>query len=499
MLVWNFLKSINYKSILIELIILLALIFVIAYFALAINIFPPFAFLALIPIVIVTFYFLPKTNSFPETLLLRLILIWLPLTVLWPFFVVVQAPGIDIHPSRLILLALVLLWIYYIFKSDLFRSRLTEYNQLYRFFFLFIMLLLLTKFSGVLVSSYPIAAFNGFFKELTEVFIPAFLFLALVKKREILDKVISILTWVGVIVVLIGLWEYQIQTTVFQAYLPSFLTGSKEHILESIAPKIRDGEYRLQSLFGHPLSYAQYLALIFPFFIYQFFKRKQKLYKAFWLLISLALIFVMFGTGSRSVMPALIVELGVLLVMMIFIFLKNNKSSFLGWLYIVLSPVVLIGGALMVLVGRQTFMGGSDLAYSSTQARFEMWDLGLERIASSPFQGLIGFGHSTATEVINWHGGASIDTYFLSVLIETGIIGFVMFVFMILFTIYVGFMNWMTSQQKDHLQIALIASILGYSVIALISSLTHILHIFYIMIALVFASKWLTQKENSRD
>lgn len=59
-----------------------------------------------------------------------------------------------------------------------------------------------------------------------------------------------------------------------------------------------------------------------------------------------------------------------------------------------------------------------------------------------------------------------------------------------------AFKNWIKSDFKDYLQIALLASILGYSVVALISSLPHILHIFYILLALVMISTHLSKQES---
>lgn len=479
-------KKIHFKAIFFELFFLGLLVFSITYVAFFNVIFQPFVFILLGPLVLWMFYKLPEVKKSPDHLIRKLFFLWLPTTILWPYFVVVQLPGIDLHPSRVMLLLLIVLWVYFFFKSAHFRQRFTEHNEVYRFFSVFVLLLILSKLSGLFLSSYFSVSLNGFFKELTEAFIPAILALILIKDRLTLDKLLSILAWVGVVVIVIGLWEYRIQTTVFSAYLPGFLTGSKEHIVLSIEPKVRDGEYRLQSLFGHPLSYAQYLALVFPLFAYQYLNASLHRFKFFWAGMMVLLAFVMFGTGSRSVLPALFIEFGVLLLVLLVVYLKNNKASFLGWAYVVSSPIVLVGGLLAFIKGRSAFMGGSDLAYSSTQARYEMWDLGMQRVLEKPIQGVIGFGHSTATEVINWRGGISIDTYFLSVLIESGILGFTLFILMLLLVVYTTIRMWIKSRFEDYLPIVLLASILGYSVIAFISSLTHLLHIFYIVVALVF-------------
>lgn len=495
----NFIRNIDIKAVFFELAFLIAILFAVSYVVLVNIIFQPLVFALIAPLLIWVFYLLPVANQYPENLISKLFILWLPTTILWPYFVVVQLPGIDLHPSRVMLLGLLLLWVYYFFKCANFRSKFDEYNTLHRFFTWFVLLIILSKVSGLVLSNYFSASLNGFFKELTEVFIPAILALILIQNRSNLEKLISSLAWVGVVVVLVGVWEYQIQTTVFSAYLPSFLTGTKEHIVLSIEPKIRDGEYRLQSLFGHPLSYAQYLALVFPILAYKYILAVKQSSKLFWLLMMVLLTFVMFETGSRSVLPALFIEFGVLLLVLLMVYLRNNKASFIGWTYVVLSPIVILGGSLAFIKGRNAFMGGSDLAYSSTQARFEMWDLGMQRIMAQPLQGLIGFGHSTSTEMINWRGGISIDTYFLTVLIESGVFGFVLFLLTILLSSYTAVKVWIKSDYKDYLPIVLAASILGYSVIAFISSLTHLLHVFYIVIALVFVLALIQKKSGFNE
>lgn len=114
----------------------------------------------------------------------------------------------------------------------------------------------------------------------------------------------------------------------------------------------------------------------------------------------------------------------------------------------------------------------------------------------NPVQALLGFGHSMANTTVGWQGGRSLDSHYLNVLIDFGVFGLIIFVFMIFFTLYMAFKNWIKSDFKDYLQIALLASILGYSVVALISSLPHILHIFYILLALVMISTHLSKQES---
>jgi len=482
-----------------ELGIYLLVLFVILFTAIAINVQVEFALIVLIPVLVLVLYYIPKATSFPEKLLRRMFYIWVPLTVIWPYFLVIN-PGInfDIHPSRILLLVVFVIWMYNIIKSRPFQDRLRDYNELYKFFYFFIFFLLLTKFYGIFLSGAFSVSMNGFFKELTEVFIPASLALILIRTQEALQKVLATLTWVAVVVTLIALEEYRLQTTVWYAYLPDGIFATAEHIDRAMRPKIRDGAYRLQSLFAHPLSFAQYGALVLPLIFVKVFQTEKWLVRFFWISLTAAVIFVLFGSGSRSVQPALIAQVGILAIAFTIILMKRRRTNFIGWIYLLMTPIIFSVGPILVILTRRAYTGGSDHAAGSTQARSDMWALGLEKLGSSPANALFGFGHSRASDVVNWQGGISIDTYFLNILMDHGVFGFAAFILMIVMALFQAFRNWFKSNLQDHMQIALAASIAGYTVIALISSLIHILHLFYLIIALIFASALITKKGEVR-
>lgn len=76
-------------------------------------------------------------------------------------------------------------------------------------------------------------------------------------------------------------------------------------------------------------------------------------------------------------------------------------------------------------------------------------------------------------------------------LVETGVIGFLLFLFILVLTFKTAFATWTNSKFSDHLQVALMLSIVGFTTIAFILSLTHLLHIFYFLIALVFITRYI--------
>jgi len=484
--VYLWIKGVNYLAIFKEILIWSTVLFVILYTSLAANIFAPFAFLFVFPLLIAVIIYMPQLENYPHRMLLNMFILWMFLSVAWPYFVVVDLSAADLHPSRLLLVVIVVLWVYFFLKCKAFRKNLTQYRLLNRFFIVFIVFYLFTQMSGIVFSAYPVNALNGFFKSLTEVIIPTLLAFMVIKTRAAVEFIVNVLILISFFVAIVGVWEYYSNSPFWLMVLPEFLKGSAEHIQSALSPTLRDGEYRLKSIFAHPLSMVQYQAVAVPLIIYRLILTKSVILRLLLTLLLFLTIFVMFESGSRSVIPALIAQIGVALVAIAITVIINKKGSFLQWMYVSMFPFMAVLGSLVLIKGRGLFMGGSDLEYSSSMARFEMWNLGLERIMSNPLAGVFGFGQGSSTDIVNWNGGASIDSYILTVLIDNGILGLIAFVLMNLITVILAYRVWSKLGARDHLPLAIVAAMAGYLVIALISSLNHVLHIFYLMIVLIW-------------
>ena len=107
---------------------------------------------------------------------------------------------------------------------------------------------------------------------------------------------------------------------------------------------------------------------------------------------------------------------------------RSHKGSLLGPAIVFTFPVV--GVAVLAstfLIGRLriTIWGGGETV-SSTQARIDQWNAGIPKIMSNP----IGHGIGSAANVLDYHlldGMEVIDSYFLRVLLDWGVVGFFVF------------------------------------------------------------------------
>lgn len=472
------------------------ILLLILYTALSVSIFPPFALLVIFPIMLFAVILIEPTRTYPHKLISFLTLAWLLLSVVWPYFVVYHVPGLfDLRPTRALLALLAIVWLFYFFKSKDLNSQLSRYKAVSSLFFIFLWFFVISKLWGVAFSAAPGETVGLFVKEVIEIMLPAIILLSVLRDREDVEKVVNILLWMAAVVIAVGLLEYRIQANVLATYLPASMLSSQEYVATALSDKIR-GEYRLQSLFGHPLVYAQFVVLALPFIVYRIISTQNYWLKfAMWGMLIAAAI-VLWGTGSRAIFPAVIAEIIALLLVIYYKVVVTNRASFIGWLYVTLMPLGAITMVAVVIKAKRFIMGQSDSEYLSTQARIEMWSRGFGIIESDPIGALFGFGLYRAAIVIDWQvaGEYTIDSYFLSLLLETGILGFFAFLFLAGYAFVISINIWKKSGYQDHVSIAVIVSISGFLMVAFILSLTHILHVFYALVAVLIFLFWLIKK-----
>jgi O-antigen ligase len=87
------------------------------------------------------------------------------------------------------------------------------------------------------------------------------------------------------------------------------------------------------------------------------------------------------------------------------------------------------------LVGRlHNLVWGDGSQDSSNQARIDQWILGVPKLLHHPY----GYGIGMSADVLGYKsfGTLTIDSYYLAILLEEGIVGFILYYGMILATIY---------------------------------------------------------------
>lgn len=202
--------------------------------------------------------------------------------------------------------------------------------------------------------------------------------------------------------------------------LAKFADADSKAGATAAAIKFRDSFYRAQAFFENPLSLAHFVSLIVPVII---LLRNNSL--PIFLIFSIFIFSIL--TGSRAL--TLIIFLSLALV-----YLKNvNFKSKLMKV-----PIVLVGFICFILLIFLSVQSQSAAEISSSYTRLIQWRVAFDFIGSNIFLGvgpgnaelLFEFSETLHRQDRLWK--ATIDSYYLLRLVESGFFAFIFFIFFIL-------------------------------------------------------------------
>jgi hypothetical protein len=179
---------------------------------------------------------------------------------------------------------------------------------------------------------------------------------------------------------------------------------------------------RIQSVFNHPIVFAQFLAWAAPFLLFTAMGRTRMWMRLTALGCLAALPVLILATDARSGLIALAAALttygAIVLVRRVGLFsLQSAAATFLA--------IALVLGAFSAGQGTVggLIQGRNAVEVSSTQARSAMFERGLSEISASP---IVGFGDGMSPQYAGLRGRnglLTIDSAFLSSLLDSGWMG----------------------------------------------------------------------------
>jgi hypothetical protein len=370
----------------------------------------------------------------------------------WPDYVGLDFPGLPwLTVNRIIAFPLCLLFIISLSQSKNFRASLVDVLISSGPAWKFILAFFVISTLSIGVSDKPIESINKLIVAIYgwgAVFLIAVLFFRVPARTERFMK----LLWFGaVLTCLVGVLEAKMGAVPWAGRIPSFLQIDDPAIHRVLAGAMRAalGEHRVQAKFMTPLSLAEFLALAFPFIIHLAVSRRH-LFERFCASVSMPLVlYVILQTDSRlGVVGVIIATLGYAFFWFFRKWRKDRSS--------ILAPLIVAGypAMIVVLLVSSFFVGrirnavwGSGAAYqSSDDARQEQMVRGIELIIQQPW----GYGMGRAAEVLGYTGGGdvlTIDSYYLSIALDAGILGF--FAYYGAFLIIIWKATWLSDRASE--------------------------------------------------
>jgi hypothetical protein len=224
-----------------------------------------------------------------------------------------------------------------------------------------------------------------------------------------------------------GLFEWRASQLPWAGHIPSFLAVGDESVQRTLQGSTRaaTGEYRVKTIHSTPLGFAEYLALTTPFLVHYVvgsFSFQVRFVALAALSVTLAMIvFTDSRFGLAGFLLAIILYVGVYAGFR----WRHSKGSIFSPAIVLSYPLIFSAFVASTFLVRrmELLVWGGGATKASTEARETQMTEGLQLLFKNPF----GTGIGRGAEALGFRsptGILTIDTYYILIALEYGVIGF---------------------------------------------------------------------------
>lgn len=256
----------------------------------------------------------------------------------------------------------------------------------------------------------------------------------------------------------IGLWEARLYHVPWAGHIPSFLKVDDPIVQRILAGAARaaTGIYRVQGVSTTSLGFAEMLGLAIPFAMHLALDNYRLIIRAIALAFIPLAIYVILLTDSRLGVVAALASVLFYLLLWALLRWRQVRRSVFGPAIVVAYPLIFTAFvAATFFVGRlraQVWGDGSQQA--STESRIVQWEMAIPKVIRNPLGHGIGEG-ANALGFANGAGVITIDSYYLSILLEVGILGFILYYGLMLRGIWVAAVTVIESKAEQEIRLLL--------------------------------------------
>jgi hypothetical protein len=373
---------------------------------------------------------LPAGNYAPVGAIRPLYVTFVIVFVLWPNYLAIAIANLPwVTLQRMALVPLVAVFLTCMSVSPGFRRQLRDILQADPLLTKLIAALVAIQAFSVLISTEPSQSLNQFI--VSQLVLTALLLTgAYIFVRDGFAE-----AWVRVFVVcmailcLMCLWENKLQALPWAGHIPPFLKIEDPAVQRILMPKIRLDEYRVLGTATTPLTLAELLGLSIPFGMHLLFERQRLMVRISAALYIVLAIHCIVLTGSRLGMVAAFASALFYLLVWALLRWRQHKTSVFGPAVVLGYPIIAVGFLVATFVVgrlRALIWGNSGAHQASTDAREEQWALAIPKIIKRPW----GYGLGQAAETTGWTnpaGTMSLDSGYIAMFMDIGIVGFLIF------------------------------------------------------------------------
>lgn len=423
-----------------------------------------------------------------------LFLFTLGASMAWPHYIAFVLPGVGfITPYRLSLFLLTGIFLFslatsirmrHVIGSALDAAPVTKWS----FILFLIVQLLLTIVWGTFISKLLIELFFWHLMFIIAIFCFSFQNVPRIFGVIIL---LSIPWYVG-----IAFWEFLAQNKLWMDYVPQFLRGDPKlwDIVDQARFRPGIDRYRASGVLLTSVTLGELIGLVYPFVLWSIFHHFQGWKKLIGIGLLVVLYIGLMSAGSRTGWGGIVVGTAVFMVLWGYRRWKREAENrdLVGpatlWAY----PAVFLGIASMVLFWQRAreYVIGGGVHQGSDDARAEQWRRSVDAVQSNPF----GYGPGRIIDIIQYYnaaGGATVDGYYMNLLVEYGVPGAILWVAFFLSAILIAARTYVLSGNRDEEVAGAVATgLVSYLVAKYGLSQTELQHLDFALAGMAVALGW---------
>jgi hypothetical protein len=370
---------------------------------------------------------LPDSNRAPLAATVALFYTSLVLSYVWPNYLAVHIAGLPwITVNRLVGYPLALLCLICLSTSEDFRSKISQVARRSPYLSGFIVAFTAAQVMSVVVSNDRSVSID----KLT-VAIIGYAWMAvgvyIFCRRGEITRLFFIMWGIVLFVGGIGLWQLKLKHVPWAGHIPSFLDVNDPELMQNVLyglTRAYTTQYRVNSVFTTSLGLSEFTALIFPFVIHLFLYSKSVVIKVAAVATLPFMATIVLITGARVGVIGCLLSVSLYPAFLGVRRWRQNPSGLLGPAVTLAYPVMFAGVMLSTLfIGRlKTHIWGGGAQAASTLSRTEQLKLAIPLILHNP----IGYGIGRGAATLNYQpfGFVTIDSYYLLITLEFGVVGF---------------------------------------------------------------------------
>lgn len=303
---------------------------------------------------------------------------------------------------------------------------------------------------SILTSQIPNETISALTEALLSWYVPFLAMVYIIRDSDDVIFILKILCFCAILITLAGMLNFKLEHRFFLDIFPLGMLESliaNNPVLQALMPSpedYRNGWYRASATFVTPLSFGEFEIIMIPIGLFFAIHRKDLFEKYLGWAVVIGGLIGIFCSGSRGGW------IGILFATAVFVLIwsvrkaVNDRGSLgpaLAGLVGAVSFAVVIGLIIVWPKAHNMVLGGSEEA-GSTEARTLQWHAAIPFIESNP---ITGHGFPLGGSII----ASSIDSYVISLLLETGLPGLLFFAGIVLPPIWYGLRNYLADMSES--------------------------------------------------